>query len=145
MDLSRLSLGDKLAVVGALIGVIATFMPWYSWSLSGFGVASSVSASLWDASGGIAFLILAAGVVAIAVIALRMFEVFDLSEQGVPEALVILIAAAVAALFTLFRLASIPGGAGAFGFGRSWGLWIGLVGAALFVVGGLIKFQEDRV
>ena len=144
MDFSKLSMSDKLVSVGAIIAIIATFLPWYSWSMNGFGISGSVSASLWDTSGGMAFLILATSVVAIAVIILRVTEVFDLSEQGVPEALVILIAAAITALFTLFRLASIPGGAGAFGLGRSWGLWIGLAGAVVFAVGAAIKFQEER-
>jgi len=146
MDLSKLSIGDKLAVVGAVIALIAGFLPWYSFSSgSVFGVAGvNVSSSLWDASGGIAFLILAAAVVGAGVIILRMLEVFDLSDQGVPEALVVLIAAAIAAVFTLFRVASIPGGAGVVGFGRSWGLWIGLVGAVLYIIGAFMKFQEER-
>ena len=146
MDLSKLSIGDKLAVVGAFVAVVAGFLPWYKWSSgSVFGVAGvDVSASLWDASGGIAFLVLAGGVVGIAVIILRMLEVFDLSDQGVPESLVVLIAAGVVALFTLFRVASIPGGAGIAGYGRSWGLWVGLVGAVIYVLGAFMKFQEER-
>lgn len=145
MDLSKLSLGDKLAAAGGIIVIIAGFLPWYKWSLGVLGVtAGNVSASLWDSSSGVAFLILAAAVVAIAVMVLRMLEVFDLSEQGVPEALVVLIAAGVAGVFTLYRVASIPGGAGAVGFGRTWGLWIGLIGAVLFVIGALMKFQEER-
>lgn len=146
MDLSRLSLGDKLVALGAIVVIVAGFLPWYSWSSgSVLGVPGvSASASLWDASGGIAFLMLAAGVVALAILLLRMFEVFDLSEQGIPEALVVLIAAAVAGVFTLFRLASIPGGAGIVGYGRSWGLWVGLAGAVLFILGAFMKFQQER-
>jgi hypothetical protein len=89
-------------------------------------------------------LILAGAVVGIAVILLRMFEVFDLSEQGVPEALVVLIAAGVSVVFTLFRVASIPGGAGIVGYGRSWGLWVGLIAAVIYIIGAFMKFQEER-
>jgi hypothetical protein len=146
MDLSKLSIGDKLAVVGAAIAIIAVFLPWYSWSAgSVFGVAGvSTSASLMDFSGGIAFLIIIASAAGIAAIVLRMMDVFDISEQGVPESLVVLIAAAVVGLFTLLRVASIPGGAGIVGYGRTWGLWVGLAAAILYVVGAFMKFQEER-
>lgn len=147
MDLSRLSLGDKLAIVGGAVLLISIlFLPWYSWSVgSVFGVAGgSVTATLWDASSGIGFLILAGVLVGVAAIILRMLDVFDISDQGVPEALVVLGAAGVAGVFTLLRVASIPGGAGIVGFGRSWGLWIGLVAAAVYVVGAFMKFQEER-
>lgn len=146
MDLSKLSTSDKVIGIGAIVAIIATFLPWYGWSSTDlFGVGGvSVSANLWDSSGGMAFLILAAGAVALAVLVLRMLDVFDLSDQGIPEGLVMLGAAGVAALFTLIRLASVPGGAGIVGVGRSWGLWVGLVAAAIFVVGAVMKFQEER-
>jgi hypothetical protein len=146
MDLSKLSLGDKLAVIGGIIAIIGVFLPWYRWSSAGvLGVAGvSTSASLMDASGGIAFLIIIAAAVCIASIVLRMMEVCDISEQGVPEGLVVLIAAAVLGAFTLLRVASIPGGAGAFGFGRTWGLWVGLVAAVVCVWGALMNFEVER-
>lgn len=146
MDLSKLSTSDKIIGVGALISVIATFLPWYGWSSADFlGVGGgSINASLWDTSGGMAFIIMAAGLVAIAVIVLRMMEIFDLSDQGVPEGVAMLAVSGLAALFTLIRLLSIPGGAGIIGVGRSWGLWVGLIGAAVFVAGGVMRFQEDR-
>lgn len=146
MDLSRLSIGDKLSTIGAIAVVIAGFFPWYSWSSGDIlGIAGAkVSYNLWDASGFMAFLILLGALVGIALILLRMFDVFDLSEQGVPEALVILIAAAVAGVFTLIRVASIPGGAGIIGVGRSWGLWLGLVAVAVYIAGALMKFQGER-
>lgn len=148
MDLSRLSIGDKLAVVGGVILlVVLFFLPAYSWSIGnvlGVGVGGSATWTLWDAGGGVGFLIFAGILVGIAAILLRMFEVFDISDQGVPESLVVLIAAAVAGIFTLYRVAVIPGGAGIAGVGRSWGIWIGLVAAVLYVVGAFMKFQEER-
>ena len=146
MDLSRLSIGDKLSIIGAIAVVIAGFFPWYSWSsgdVLGI-VGTKVSVSLWDASGFMAFLILLGALVGIALILLRMLEVFDLSEQGVPEAMVVLIAAAVAGVFTLIRVASIPGGAGIVGYGRSWGLWLGLIAVVVYIAGALMKFQGER-
>ena len=94
MDLSKLSLGDKLAIVGGIVAIIAVFLPWYGWSSgSVLGVAGySVSSSLMDSSGGIAFLIIIMAIIGIAAIVLRMLDVFDIGDQGVPEGLVVLIA-----------------------------------------------------
>ena len=142
MDLSKLSTSDKIIGVGAIISIVATFLPWYGWSGElGFGGGS---ANLWDWSGGIAFLILAAGGIAIAVLVLRMLEIFDLADQGIPEGLAMLVVAGVAGVLTLIRLVSIPGGLGIVGIGRSWGLWVGVAGAAIFVAGAVMRFQEDR-
>ena len=148
MDLSKFSLGDKLAVVGGVILLVALFfLPAYNWSAGTvFGVQTGVSASwtIWDAGGGIGFLILLGVVVGLAAILLRAFEVFDISEQGVAEGLVVLVAAGVAGIFTLYRVAVIPGGAGIIGASRSWGIYVALIAAIVYVVGGFMKFQEDR-
>jgi hypothetical protein len=145
MDLSKLSTGDKVISVGAIVAIIATFLPWYGWSSDDlFGVGgASVSANLWDWSGGMAFVILAAGIIALGVIVLRMLEVFDLSDQGVPEGIAMLAVAGIVTLITIIRLISVPGGAGIVGVGRSWGLWVGVIAAAVMVVGAVLKFQEE--
>lgn len=149
--LSRLSLGEKLVGAGGILLAIATFLPWYKYSASGFGFTSSTSWSLWDSSGILAFLVLAGSVVAVGIILLRLFDVFDISEQGVPEALVVLIGAAAAALITVLKFLSVPGGGAEFetlgasaSSGRSWGAWLALVFAIIMVAGAVIKFQEER-
>lgn len=154
MDLSKFSKAELIVAVGAIVLLVsALFLPWYGVSVSTVIGGGSATWSLWSASQGIAILVLIACVVAVGVIVLRALEVFDLSEQGVPESLVVLIAAAVAGLLVIFRVASLPGDLGAVGLfgaaagvsaGRSWGLWIGLIGAVVFVVGAFMKFQEER-
>lgn len=149
MDLSKLSLGEKLVAVGGIILFIGVFLPWYSVS-SAYG-GGSASTSLWTTSQGIGILILLACIVGVGILVLRMFEVLDLNDQGVPESLVVLIAAAVAGVFVVIRVISIPdGGVGLLGaaagisVGRTWGLFIGVIAAAIFVVGAVMKFQQER-
>jgi len=151
MDLSKFSLGDKLAIIGGiLLLIVLFFLPAYGFSYGGgstFGVnipGASYNWTLWDAGGGIGFLILLGIVGGIAVILLRAFEVYDISDLGVAEGLVVLIAAGVAGIFTLYRVAIVPGAAFGVGPGRSWGLWVGLIAAVLYVVGAFMKFQEER-
>ena len=143
MDLSELSLGDKLVIVASLILIVAVVaFPWIGtpdFGLSAFGVTNvGVSWTFMDYSGGLGFLVILGSVVAIAIPLLRMFEVFDISDQGLPEGLVVLVAAAVAAAGVLIRVASTGGGT------RKWGMWIGLIAAAAAVVGAFMKFQEER-
>lgn len=150
MDLSRLSMGEKILGIGGFVLLVSTFLPWYKWSSSGFGYSASNSWSLWSASGFMAFLIFLGVVVAVGLVALRTLGVFDLSEQGVPEGLVILVAAAVAGALTLLKIVSVPSGGmefgefGSAGWGRSWGAWLALLAAAAFVVGAVLNFMEER-
>lgn len=152
MDLSRLSMGEKILGAGGIVLLISTFLPWYKWSSSGFGYSSSYSWSLWTAGNFIAFLIFLGVVAGVGLVVLRMLGILDISDQGVPEGLVVLIAAAVAGGLTLLKFLSIPGGtaefSGEFGFeassGRSIGAWLGLLAAAAFVVGAVMKFMEER-
>ena len=141
MDLSKFSTGEKITVVGAIIALISSFLPWYSLPVvSYFGVTAGVggSVSLWTMHGFAGFLVLIGAVVAIAVILLRVFEVFDISEQNVPEPMVVLVAAVVSVLGGLWGLLSTNG------WGRSWGMWVGLIGIVIFIIGAVMKFQEER-
>ncbi|MCL4473209.1 MAG: hypothetical protein M1455_04615 [Actinobacteria bacterium] len=83
-------------------------------------------------------MVILGSVVAIAVPLLRMFEIFDVSDQGAPEGLVVLVAAGVAGVGVLIRVLSTGGGT------RKWGMWIGLIAAIAAVAGAFMKFQEER-
>jgi len=150
MNFSELSLGEKLVGGGAIVLLISLFLPWYGFSSSSFVGSFSDNISLMSGSGGIAFLILAACVVAVGVIVLRMFEIFDISEQGVPEATVVLGAAVVGALLVVWKFLSMPSGGysagefGSAGYGRAYGAYVALVATIVFVVGAVMKFQEER-
>ena len=141
MDLSKFSTAEKIIIVGAVIALISTFLDWYGTpevTVLGYSAGIGVSWSLWSFHGFAAFLMLAGGVVAAGLILLRIFEVFDISEQGAPEPLVVLIASIVTGLGVLWGVLSTGGAE------RKYGLWVGLVFAVIFIVGAVMKFQEER-
>ena len=143
MDLSELSMGEKLVIVASLILIVAVVaFPWIGTpdlGLSAFGVGNvGVNFTFMDYSGGLGFLVILGCVVAAAIPLLRMFDIFDISEQGVPEGLVVLVAAGIAAAGVLIRVMSTGGGT------RKWGMWIGLIAAVVAVAGAVMKFQEER-
>ena len=142
MDLSQLSTGDKLVIVASIILIVAVVaFPWIGtpdFGLSALGVHVGVNFTFLDYSGGLGFLVILGSVVAIAVPLLRMFEIFDVSDQGAPEGLVVLVAAGVAGVGVLIRVLSTGGGT------RKWGMWIGLIAMIAAVAGAFMKFQEER-
>ncbi|MBI5870791.1 MAG: hypothetical protein HZB44_07540 [Actinobacteria bacterium] len=149
MDFSELTLGEKIVGGGAIALLISLFLPWYAWS-SGATIIGSYSAnvSLMSGYGGIAFLILAACVVAVGAILLRMLNIFDIGDQGVPEATVVLGAAAIAGLLVIWKFLTMPSYGGlsldGAGYGRSYGAYIAIVAAVALVAGAVMKFQEER-
>ena len=141
MDLSKFSTAEKIVVVGAIIALISTFLSWYgspSITVLGYTTSIGVSISLWSGHGFAAFLMLAGAVVAAGLILLRVFEVFDISEQGAPEPLVVLIASIVTGLGALWGFLATSGAS------REYGMWVGIVFAVIFIVGAVMKFQEER-
>jgi len=151
MDFSELTLGEKIVGGGAIVLLISLFLPWYGFSSSSMMVGSvSANISLMSGSGGIAFLVLAACVVAVGVIVLRMLNIFDISDQGVPEATVVLGAAGIGAVLVIWKFLSMPSGgfsygdAGSAGYGRAYGAYIAIVATVALVAGAVMKFQEER-
>lgn len=140
MDLSKLSTTDKLIGVGSIVAIISVFFTWYgtpSVSILGENVGG-YSWSLMDSHGGLAFLIILSAGLALAAVILRMLEVFDMADQGLPEPTVMLVLAAIAGLVTIYAVLDASGAS------RKLGMWIGLAGAAVFAVGAVMKFQEER-
>jgi hypothetical protein len=152
MDWSELTLSEKLVGGGAIVLLIGTFLPWYGVSSSSIAGSYSAHANLWSNSSFLAFLILLGCVVSVGIIVMRMMDIFDVSMQGIPESLVVLIAAGLAGVITVIKVLFVPGGSasgsfgelGSFSYGRQWGLWIALIGAVVLVVGAAMKFNEER-
>lgn len=148
--MSELTLGEKIVGGGAIVLLISLFLPWYGFSSSSIAGSYSSSISLMSGSGGIAFLVLAACVVAAGVIVLRMLNIIDISDQGVPEATVVLGAAGIGALLVIWKFLSMPSGGfssgdfGSAGYARSYGAYVALVATVALVAGALMKFQEER-
>ncbi len=134
MDLSKMSMSQKLAGGGAALYVIAWFLPWFSFSYGGLANID-VTASGSDLNffwGTLPFLC------ALAVLALVAIPVFagqvDLSKVPAPA---ILGAAGLAAFLTILKLLI-----GETAFDRSWGLFIAAIASGVMAYGAFLIFKE---
>ena len=127
--------GDRVTWVAGLVLMLSSFMGWYSGS--GLGVKLAVIG--WH-TGTLGKLIFFIGLAVIALVALRQAGI-ELPAT-IPESLVVIALGAVATIFVLIRLISIPEQ-----FlpadGRGIGIWISLIAALGVIVAGLLEAAEE--
>jgi hypothetical protein len=132
-DLSRL--GQMLTWVAALVLTISAFTDWYVGS--GAGPTTSVIAWHTGALGKLVFFI---GLAVLALVVLR--EAGIELPATVPESLVVIALGALATIFVLIRLISVPDEF--FGWrGRGIGIFISLIAALLVIAAGLLRAGEE--
>jgi hypothetical protein len=133
--------GDILVVIGTIWLSLSVFLPWYSWVFQDSPTSShSNLKSLWGASPFIATVILAATVVVVGIMALRLAGVFDSGNKRIWEDLVVFAAVALMAGLAAFRMVIMPLGEGADKAILSGGGYLfGLVGLFILMFGAIIK------
>ena len=129
------AMSDRIVWLSALILALSTFMGWYA----GAGAGVKLAVLGWH-TGTLGKLVFFIGLVVLAIVALR--------ESGVelppalPESLVILGLGALATVFVLIRVISIPDSVLP-ADSRGIGLWISLVAALGVIAGGLLRATEE--
>jgi hypothetical protein len=127
-------LGERATWVTGLVLALSALTGWYS----GEGQGVTVSVLGWH-TGVLGKLVLVIGLAAIAVVALRQWG-FEL-PAAVPESLVVIALGALATIFVLVRVISIPD---EFFFAhRGVGIWISLVAAVGLIGAGLLQASEE--
>jgi hypothetical protein len=130
------SAGDRVTWLCGLVLALSAFMGWYT----GTGVGVELAVIGWH-TGTLGKLVFVIGAVVIAIVILR--DVFDVElPASTPESLVILALGALATVFVLVRLISIPEDVLP-ADGRGIGLWISLVAALGVIAGGLLRAVEE--
>lgn len=129
------SAGERITWVAGLVLMLSSFMDWYA----GSGVGVKLAVIGWH-SGVLGKLIFFIGLALLALVALRESG-FEL-PPSVPESLVVLALGALAAVFVLIRIISIPD-AVLPANGRGIGIWIALVAAVGVILGGLLRATEE--
>jgi len=127
--------GDRLVWLGALILSLSTFMDWYA----GSGVGVKLAVIGWH-TGILGKLVFFIGLAVLAIVALR--EAGIELPPSTPESLIILALGALATVFVLIRVISIPDSVLP-ADGRGIGLWISLVAALGVIAGGLLRAAEE--
>jgi hypothetical protein len=126
--------GDGLAWVGGLVLALSSFMSWYTVSPDGF----TASITAWH-TGLLGKLIFFIGVAVLTLLILHATGV-DL-PPSVPLGMVVAGLGALATVFVLVRLISIPDDFAP--AGRSIGIWISLLAALLLIASGLLRSAEE--
>ncbi|HWB68710.1 MAG TPA: hypothetical protein VG518_01910, partial [Solirubrobacterales bacterium] len=148
MDLNRLTQGEKIAGVSAILLFIFMFFDWYSVSISGGGQSFGVSGSggnAWDTLDFIPIVLLITIIAAIANAAI------EASESGIETPVyggtVVTVLGVISTLLILFRIIDTPtfasfGGVSADG-SVELGIFLSLLAAAGISFGGYRAMQEE--
>ena len=134
MDLSKLSMSQKLAGGGAALYVIAWFLPWFSFSYAGLA-AADISASGSDLNflwGTLPFL---CALVVLALVAIPVFAGnVDLSKVPAPA---ILVAGGLGGFLTIVKLLI-----GESYVDRAWGLFVAAIAGGVMAYGCFLIFKD---
>jgi hypothetical protein len=129
------SWGGTLTWVAGLVLALSAFMGWYS----GGGEGVTVAVIGWH-TGVLGKLVFFIGLAVLAIVLLRQAG-FEL-PASIPESLVVIALGALATIFVLIRLISVPDDF--FGTrGRGIGIFIALIAALLVTIAGLLRASEE--
>jgi hypothetical protein len=129
------ALGERITWVAGLVLALSSFMDWYA----GSGVGVKLAVIGWHV-GVLGKLVFFIGLAVLALVALRESG-FELPPT-VPESLLVLGLGALAAIFVLIRVISIPDSVLP-ADGRGIGIWISLLAALGVIAGGLLRAAEE--
>ena len=127
--------GDRITWVSALVLCVSAFTDWYA----GSGVGVKLAVIGWH-TGVLGKLVFFVGLAVLALVALREAG-FELPPT-IPESLVVVALGALALVFVLIRLISIPDSVLP-ADGRGIGIYISLLASLGIVLGGLLRAAEE--
>ena len=127
-------LGDGLGLVAGIVLAVSSFTGWYT----GEGQGVTISVLGWN-TGVLGKLVLFVGLAVVLMIVLRELGIEP--PATLPQSLVTVTLGALATIFVLVRVISIPDD---FFFAhRGIGIWISLVAALAVIAAGLIQASEE--
>ncbi len=127
--------GERVTWVAGLVLALSSFMDWYA----GSGVGVKLAVIGWH-TGVLGKLVFFVGLAVLALVALRESG-FEL-PPAVPDSLLVLALGALALIFVLIRVISIPDSVLP-ADGRGIGIWISLLASLGVVLGGLLRAAEE--
>jgi hypothetical protein len=127
--------GERITWIAGLILALSSFMDWYA----GSGVGVKLAVIGWH-TGVLGKLVFFIGLAVLLLVILR--EAGIELPPSVPESLLVLGLGALAAIFVLIRLISIPDSMLPAN-GRGIGIWISLLASLAVIVGGVLRAAEE--
>jgi hypothetical protein len=134
LDTGLFGLGDGLALVAGVVLAVSSFTGWYT----GEGEGVTISVLGWN-TGVLGKLVLFVGLAVVLVLVLR--EVGVEPPAAVPQSLLTVALGALATIFVLVRVISVPDDF--FFANRGVGIWISLAAAIAVIVAGLLQASEE--
>ena len=149
MDVNRLSTGEKIAGVSAILLFIFMFFDWFSVDVSTSAGAFSVSASeggnAWDALDVIPIFLMIAIIAAVGMAVVRLTDA--VFEPAISMNAVVAALGALAVILILYRIIDTPDAGSAPGVSvdvsPTIGIFLGLIAAAGIAYGGYRAMQEE--
>ena len=133
-DTGLLGLGDGLALVAGVVLAVSSFTGWYT----GEGEGVTISVLGWN-TGVLGKLVLFVGLAVVLVLVLR--EAGIEPPAAVPQSLLTVGLGALATIFVLIRVISVPDDF--FFANRGVGIWISLAAAIAVILAGLLQASEE--
>jgi hypothetical protein len=127
--------GERVTWVAALVLMLSAFMDWYA----GSGVGVKLAVIGWH-TGILGKLVFIIGLAVLLLVVLRESG-FEL-PPSVPESLLVVALGALATIFVLIRVVSIPDSVLP-ADGRGIGIWISLLAALGVILGGVLSAAEE--
>jgi len=149
MDLERLSLGEKVAAVSAILLFIFMFFEWFGVEVSGAGgfsdTVSGSGGNAWDALDYIPIVLIVTIVAALGVAALRLMD--SAFEPPLWANTAVTVLGVISVVLILFRIVDPPTFASFPGVSvdatRSVGIFLGLIAAGGIAYGGYRAMREE--
>jgi hypothetical protein len=150
MDVDRLSTGEKIAGISAILLFVFMFFNWFSVDVSGTGglVTGNGSGNAWDWLDVIPIFLMIAIVAAVGVAVIRLTDA--VFEPEISMNAVVSILGGLAVLLILYRIIDTPGGSASYGgvsvdVSPDVGIFLGLIAAVGIAYGGYRAMQEEGV
>lgn len=146
MDVDRLSTGEKIVGISAVLLFIFMFFDWFSVDISGGEGLFSVSygGSAWEAFSYIDLFLLLTVLVAVAVVVIRLTDA--LVEPPVSLSAVAAVLGGISVLLILYRIIDPPGdteGLTGVEINPALGIFLGLIAAVGIAYGGYRAMKEE--
>ena len=136
MDVDRLTQGEKIAGVAAIVLFISMFFAWFGFDTPGneLGISISASFNAWESFDFIDLILFVTVLVAVgSAVAKAADTVVDF-----PLNAVVAVLGGLCTLLVLYRIVDPPGGTD-----REWAVFLGLILSALVAYGGYRAMQEE--
>ena len=154
MEMGRLRAGEWIAAVSGVVLVVSLFLPWYEVEVPPHGgvrgrdIGGSVELSAWEVFSVVDVLLLALGVLAVALLVVTATQ--PTAAVGIASDAMLTIVAGVLAVVTTIRLINLPGaleavdqlGADA---GRTAFAWLGLAAVFGVLAGCVVAMRDERL